>query len=614
MKTRMYSSLVVCVVLLSAFLSSSGNVSEADWAQVSIPEIERLPNRPADFELRDWRAVARKYNALVSDFDAEGKYLPLVRWDSSTPNFRGLLAPSTPSFVGIERGGDALNLFGTIVGASLAGIDKSDHDGRNWVLSMKQFYGISAGRRVIGNNRRQARSTGLWYDVVPGIYFFQAVHLYPETARIETPYRVGEGGASMMDVMHETASQWHSVLDFLGGSETGFADFWGVVGFDTVAMEIDDRDGRHPGVPESAAGLAWIQYMAHRQFGDPKFLAGVEWALSFLENSERSPLHNGVQFSYGSLIMARMNAEHGRDYDLERMIRWSFGEGEPLRNGWGVLYGSWGDREVGGLIGSSAERGGARRAYALQGYHMVAALAPLARYDSRFARTIGKWILHKASSSRHFYQTYLPEEYRDSPLWEGDPDGVIPFESLRGHHPQSYFQDYYRRVETAERGNPAVKAKLKRAIADPPHLWASGRTGAVLGGIGLCPYFGGAVGYLGAVVSPTNVDEILKLDLLITDFFGDKAYPTFLYYNPYGEAKTVKIEVGTTEVNVYDTVSRRNVLTGVTGSQTVLIPADSAVVHVLVPARGEAVYEGSKLLVEGVIVDYHALAPGRQAK
>jgi hypothetical protein len=588
-------------------LESLGGAGSPDpRQQISIPEIEKLPNRPSDFERRDWKAVAIKYNGLVSNFDAEGKYIPLVRWDRNTPNFRGLPTPYTPSFVGIDKGGDGLNLFGTIIGASLAGIDKSNHQGENWVLSMKQFYGISAGRRVVGNNKRQTRSTGLWYDVVPGIYLFQAVDLYPETSQIQTPYQSGEGSASMLEVMRETATEWHSVLDFLGGGETGTADFWGVVGFDTVTMEIDDRDGRHPGVPESAAGLAWIQYMAYLQFDDPKYLEGVEWALSFLENTERSPLHNGVQFSYGSLVMARMNAEFGRDYDLQRMIRWSFGEGEPLRKGWGVLYGSWGGREVGGLIGSSAERGGARRAYALQGFHMVGALAPLVRYDPRYARAIGKWMLHKASSSRHYYQTYLPDEYRDSPFWEGDPDGVIPFESLRGLHSRSYFQDYARRLAAANQGNPEVKTKLRKAIADPPPLWASGRTGAVLGGIGLCPYFGGAVGYLGAVVSPTNQDEILRIDLLATDFFRDKAYPTYLYYNPFDESKEFELDVGPNPIHLYDTVSGKVLFRNVTGTQNIQSSADSAVVLVFVPAGVEGVYEGSRLMVDGVVVDYNA--------
>jgi hypothetical protein len=44
------------------------------------------------------------------------------------------------------------------------------------------------------------------------------------------------------------------------------------------------------------------------------------------------------------------------------------------------------------------------------------------------------------------------------------------------------------------------------------------------------------VGMLGALVRPASDPRILQLDCLATDFFRDKAYPTFLYYNPYAPA------------------------------------------------------------------------------
>jgi hypothetical protein len=580
--------------------AASNSINE----EVAIRQIDELPNLPSKLEIRDWKKVAREYVMLVSDESASGTHLPLIRWEPSGPNFAGSGSPHIPSFVGITRGGDALNIFGTVIGGTLAGVDMTHLRGRDWVLPMKQFYAVSAGRHVIGNNQRQARSTGLWYDVVPGIYFFQTVDRYRHIADQNTPFRRGKGQASLRTVMEQTATEWYRTLDFLGGSERGWADFWGVVGFDTVAMEIDDRDGNHPGVPECAAGIGWLQYMAYREFQDEKFLQGTEWALEFLQRGERSPLHNGVQLSYGALAMARMNAELQRDYDVAKVIRWAFGEGQPLRRGWGVLKGSWGGFEVSGLIGSEPTRDGSGRAYALQGFHMVAALAPLVRYDPRFARPVGKWMLHKASSSRHYYQTYLPEGSRDSPFWGGDPKGVVPFESLRGNHSRSYFEDYAKRLKAAEGSNRVVLARVERAAAKPPALWASGRTGAVLGGLGLCPYFGGAVGYLGAVASPTNTEGILQLDLLATDFFRADAYPTFLYYNPHRSAKSVALEVGPVPVDLYDAVTHEFIAREVIGPYNLMIEADKARVVIVAPAKGEAKREGNQLRVNGVTVDF----------
>ena len=65
------------------------------------------------------------------------------------------------------------------------------------------------------------------------------------------------------------------------------------------------------------------------------------------------------------------------------------------------------------------------------------------------------------------------------------------------------------------------------------------------------------VGILGGIIKPTNVEHILQLDLLKTDYFHAEAYPTFLYYNPHASAKTVEIDVGPEAKDIYDAVSDR---------------------------------------------------------
>ena len=55
-------------------------------------------------------------------------------------------------------------------------------------------------------------------------------------------------------------------------------------------------------------------------------------------------------------------------------------------------------------------------------------------------------------------------------------------------------------------------------------------------------YGSGHVGIFGSIIRTTNVAGILQLNLLATDFFHDKAYPSFLYYNPYATAKTITVK------------------------------------------------------------------------
>jgi len=114
------------------------------------------------------------------------------------------------------------------------------------------------------------------------------------------------------------------------------------------------------------------------------------------------------------------------------------------------------------------------------------------------------------------------------------------------------------------------------------------------------------VGIFGSIIKTTNVEGILQLNLLATDFFHDKAYPSFLYYNPYSADKTVSIAIEKgKKVNLYDTVAGCFVAKNVSASANIKITALNSAVIVIVPANGKITYSGSKMLVNGVVVDYN---------
>jgi hypothetical protein len=97
---------------------------------------------------------------------------------------------------------------------------------------------------------------------------------------------------------------------------------------------------------------------------------------------------------------------------------------------------------------------------------------------------------------------------------------------------------------------------------------------------------------------------IPRLDLLACDFFRDKAYPSYLYYNPYDDSRGVNVEVGTAAVDIYDAVRNTFVARNVTGATKVRLAGDSAMVLVLSPAGGKETFDGRKTRVDGVVVDY----------
>ncbi|TWU28349.1 hypothetical protein [Bythopirellula polymerisocia] len=112
------------------------------------------------------------------------------------------------------------------------------------------------------------------------------------------------------------------------------------------------------------------------------------------------------------------------------------------------------------------------------------------------------------------------------------------------------------------------------------------------------------VGILGGIIRRTNVEAILQLDLLKTDYFHGKAYPTYLYYNPYSSNKVVEVDVGSDAKDIYDAASDDFLQKNVCGLVSFTIPNDAARIVVLTPAGEEIRREGNRTLINDVVVRY----------
>jgi hypothetical protein len=112
-------------------------------------------------------------------------------------------------------------------------------------------------------------------------------------------------------------------------------------------------------------------------------------------------------------------------------------------------------------------------------------------------------------------------------------------------------------------------------------------------------------GIFGSIIRATNVPGILQLNLLATDFYHDKAYPSYLYYNPYAEERSVlmNIEKGKS-IDLYNTVSGKFIAHDVSSAVDIKLSPQNAAVIVYVPADGKVSYDGEKMLVNGIVVDY----------
>ncbi len=364
----------------------------AQTAQKRVGRVADMPDLPAPLELRDWKQVARDFDSLAFDPRASGQYLPLLQRDSRRLNFL-VDTCFLPSYVGDGRmqpgSEEAITTMAALLGASLVGIEHTSPDDANWVRGQLQYYNPVAGLLLNNPSRGSYAGSSFWYELFPAILFSGLVWRFPAEATRQVAM-AGGGATSMRDVMRAVAGRYRDAAERMGAKGGAGFDF---TSFDFPAMRpVSNGQWREP---DGAAGIAWLQYAAWREFGDPRFLEAADWCLRWLGAAEANPFYE-VLLPFGALAAARMNAEEGTSYDVSRLVDWCFGPSEA-RPGWGVIAERWGDCDAHGLVGSITDGGG--YAFAMNTFDMAAALVPLVRYDPRFARDIGKWMRERRTSA-----------------------------------------------------------------------------------------------------------------------------------------------------------------------------------------------------------------------
>lgn len=535
----------------------------AQSGQLTISRIGLMPDIPSPLLIRDWKKVAQDYDSFIFDINKAGTYLPLSRL-GTVGQFN--YADNTPIFLDSYVGtnshlnqAEAINIMPAIVGASLTGIDKSNQNGINWVAMTKDFFNLKNGQNVYLNSYSTKSGHDWWYDVMPNVYFYQLKSLYPDAA------------AEFNSQFKSVADRWLYCVKQLGGSTTP----WTKPNMNYRAFNLATGLPLSESVPEpeSAGSIAWLLYNAYIETGQRKYLEGAQLGMDFLTEFGSNPSYE-LQLPYGTLSAARMNAVEGTNYPLQKLLDWCFNRG-ALR-GWGSIVGTWGGFDVSGLIGE-ANDGGNDYAFIMNGFQQAAALAPLPKYDKRYAKVIAKWILNVTNASRLFYRNSLPENQQDSYAWasENDPAACIPYESMK-------------------------------------QLW-SGKTpfatgDALRGGwaaTNLSLYSGSSVGYLAAVVQKTNIPEILQIDLNKTDFYGDNSLVSYLYFNPTPGSKQVDVTMPSGTFNVYDVITETILFTAVTGSIQPTIPAGEVRLIRLYASGLVPDSRNGKLFAGSDVLDYH---------
>ena len=122
---------------------------------------------------------------------------------SGSSEFRLHTVVGTPHLTSSE----AINVIPAVIGASLAGVDKSDQNGHNWVLYCEEFFNRRPEEYVYLNHPVSQSGDDWWYSTMPNIFFYQLYALYPQTGDFSFQFT-------------SVADQWLRAVQTMGGQST----------------------------------------------------------------------------------------------------------------------------------------------------------------------------------------------------------------------------------------------------------------------------------------------------------------------------------------------------------------------------------------------------------
>ena len=563
--------------------------------QFAVACVEKMPRLPQPLHLIDWREAARRYYRVAFDPRAEGPGLPAVNLSADGGHF-GFDPYLVPDRRRDARGEAHACVIG-VAGASLVGLDMTSLHGIDWVTPTTEWYD---GRTGIWSNRPgSGKAIGhVVYEYWPLVIGTLIADAFPERDEFQ------DALLRQADVLVQMAKE----MGFPGRLDLDRHYVHDGNAWQVEPRRIDSNSG-------NAAALAWVLYAAHARRPDPEYLAVAKEALDWWL---RHPGRYEVTHQPGPLVAARLNAEHGCDFDVERLLTIWFGDYAayvPMLPAyqvmpWGVTAGSTLDGVTcDGLDGARMRHkpDNGFYAFAMGSYQGPGWLLPAVRYDQRLARAVARYCLHAATSCRHFLGIGLDWNHQDHKDWrDALPGGNGYLFSYEGVRWEPFWGDAEHAFRPYGTGDVVALFSKRYERANAAAYWADKREFSARAD-NIAIYMGNNIGFLGAVYHATDVPGIVAWDLNATDHFAPPSHPTRLVHNPHPEPKPVTLDVGPVACDVYETVAGRFVRRRVAGPQAFTLAPDQAAVLVFVPAGATPRRAGRRLLADDVVIDYRAL-------
>ncbi len=544
--------------------------------QLELDKVSQMPSHPTPYKILDWYEKTKNFDDIIFNYHPDNQGEALIWIDHSERNFPQETFGLFTVIGDIRQGPDvnngefheAINSMGALLSAGLVGIDKTDQDGYNYPKMIQNYFNRENGWNIMMNNTSaevamQGGGYGRdwWYDVFPNVLYYALSDLFPEVTRAD----------SLLWIIAEQFYKADSVLD--GNYDYSYFDY----------SLMEGRVNQIPYQQDAAAGHAWVLYAAYEKFGDERYLEGAISALDALYSQSESRFYE-VLMPFGAYTASRLNAEEGTNYDISKILEWTFDgcTSEEGRQGWGIINDHWGVYDVSGIQGNIIQEGG--YGFLMNTFDMAWPLVAMVRYEPQYAEIIGKWMLNAANAARLFYPYEIPDKNQWLPEEKSITRNVIAYEGLKK-------TDVYKKEN--------LKGVSPVALGDGPN-WVVGQPALSMFSI----YGSAHVGIFGSIIRETNEEMILQLNCLATDFYRKPAYPTYLYYNPFSEDLVIEFFNEGDPVDLYDAISHKIVASSVTDAGHFTLPADRTMLLVAIPEKSVLEKLGNITSVNGIVVAY----------
>lgn len=571
---RKLNLIIFTSALLVTFAGCKRQMEEP-VTQTAIPRISQMPDLPQPLNIIDWESKARQFDSLAFDFNSTATYGPLIWLDSARRNIDQVTFGLYTVINDVRQGPEhyngefheALTSLSALVSAGLLGIDKTRQQGYNFVKMSQNYFNTDNHWNIVMNNTNPdvAMAGGgygrdWWYDVYPNVLFYGVAALYPDVDNTE-------------NIQRTVAEQFYRADSTLDGN------------YDYSYFDYSTMQGKRNHIPwqqDAAGGHAYVLYSAYQKFGDPRYLEGAKRAVQVLVDQKESRFYE-ILLPFGAYTAARLNAGHGTNYDVTKLLNHTFDgcQAKDGRYGWGVIADKWGDYDVSGLQGSITDGGG--YGFFMNSVVLAWPLVPLVKYEPQYAEAIGKYMLNAVNASRLFYPDKVDSVHQWLPKKKNFTHGIIGYEGVRKA------DDY---------GKPELAGISPVSLGDGPK-WVEGQPEETMFSL----YSTSIAGIYGAIVRPTEVEGILALDCNATDFYAENPYPVYLYYNPYEEDKTVTYN-SKSPVDLFNVLTKTYLAKNAGGNISIQIPSGKAVLAVELPAGTRVAYKANKLTAGDAVVAY----------